>query len=169
MFVAFIAYEIWIERIGKTPMLRMSNFLRGRYLAINVLGLFGFGGELSPPFAASQRLANSLSARLRHLGLLRWSILRSSTRSRRCQHVRTPSGASEVSRLTQLPALALLHRVLQHAQILTADSRRLCVCMGCYNASPSHLDAVRVPGWLPECSPRRSHFRGFGCFQDLLV
>lgn len=45
LFLAFVAYEVWLERKGWTPMLRMSNFKRGRYLAMNLLGLIAFAGE----------------------------------------------------------------------------------------------------------------------------
>ncbi|ORY26751.1 major facilitator superfamily domain-containing protein [Naematelia encephala] len=39
----FGGYEWWLERRDKTPMLRMSNFTRGRYAVVNVLGMIGFG------------------------------------------------------------------------------------------------------------------------------
>jgi len=43
LFPAFVFYEIWVERKGNTPMLRMSNFARGRFGIINLAGFFGFG------------------------------------------------------------------------------------------------------------------------------
>ncbi|WWD22222.1 hypothetical protein CI109_106713 [Kwoniella shandongensis] len=40
-------YEYWLERQDKTPMLRMSNFSRGRYAIMNFLGLVGFGSFIT--------------------------------------------------------------------------------------------------------------------------
>ncbi|KAK8845280.1 hypothetical protein IAR55_005993 [Kwoniella newhampshirensis] len=40
-------YEWWLERQDKTPMLRMSNFARGRYAFMNFLGLIGFGNFIT--------------------------------------------------------------------------------------------------------------------------
>ncbi|WRT70066.1 uncharacterized protein IL334_007060 [Kwoniella shivajii] len=41
--IAFGVYEWWLEKKDRTPMLRMSNFARGRYAVVNILGLIGFG------------------------------------------------------------------------------------------------------------------------------
>lgn len=47
LLLAFVAYEWWLERKGSTPMMRMSNFTRGRYLAMNLLGLIGFANFIT--------------------------------------------------------------------------------------------------------------------------
>jgi hypothetical protein len=31
----FVAYELWLERKGSTPMLRMSNFTRGEFSGLS--------------------------------------------------------------------------------------------------------------------------------------
>lgn len=38
----FVAYEMWLERKKWTPMLRISNFRRGKFGLINLFGFFGF-------------------------------------------------------------------------------------------------------------------------------
>ncbi|KAF9030804.1 MFS general substrate transporter [Hymenopellis radicata] len=41
-FPIFYAWEVYLETNGRTPMIRMSNFRRGRYALVSLLSLVGF-------------------------------------------------------------------------------------------------------------------------------